>query len=107
MDEIRTMAWIMYALGGASQREAGTFAAISQIADGMNHAVPTQKELQSSLKWLITHRLAQKQGSRYSLTLHGTEIMAAAHTDERTVASVWDALTRILHTLPSEMNRKG
>ena len=103
MDEARTYAWIMYALAGASQTTPANIAAVSQIADGINHAVPTSKEMQSSLKWLIENGLAQKQGSAYFLTDKGNTVMASARTGHNTISQVWASLTTTLITWPGKL----
>ncbi|MBK6840046.1 MAG: hypothetical protein IPG90_18650 [Bacteroidetes bacterium] len=45
---------------------------ISSVADGINHAVPTHKELQTSIAWLIKNGLIVKQGRNYELTTRGS-----------------------------------
>ncbi len=100
MDEVRTYAWIMYALAGACQTKPANFAAISQVADGINHAVPTHKEMQSSIKWLLANRLAQKHSSGYSLTEKGAEVLASAREGQSTISQVWASLTSALGACP-------
>lgn len=89
----------MYALALASQKEPANFAAISSVADGINHAVPSHKELQSSLKWLIANGMAQKLSSGYSLTPRGSELLDSARFEHKTTSQVWSALTSALGTL--------
>jgi len=57
MTDSQTIAWIFLAIALASQTEPADFDSISTIADGINHAVPTLKELQTSLIWLINNGL--------------------------------------------------
>ncbi len=71
MKEEQTISWIFLSTAMASETRPTDFSGISMIADGINHAVPTQKELQSSLSWLIKHGLILKQGSKYSLSADG------------------------------------
>jgi hypothetical protein len=103
MIETRTYAWIMYALAGASQNEPANFAAISQVADGINHAVPTHKELQLSLEWLMGNGLAQKQGSRYLLTEKGYAVMASICAEQKTISQIWSSLTCALNAAMSKL----
>lgn len=100
MDEARTYAWLMYALAGASQNQPASFAAISQVADGINHAVPTHKEMQSSIKWLVACGLVRKQGPGYLLTEKGSSVMASARAENNTTSKVWDALASALARPP-------
>ena len=41
------------------------------VADGINHAVPTQKEFQTSFSWLTKNGLVEKKSKKYSLTADG------------------------------------
>ncbi len=100
MDETQTTSWILYALALASQTKPADFAAVSMVADGINHAVPTHKELQSSLRWLVANGMAQKQGSHYSLTKQGLAVMEAAQKQGNTTLQVWGALTNALRRIP-------
>ena len=65
MKESKTISWIFLATVMASQVEPANFSDISQIADGINHAVPTHKELQSSIAWLVGNNLLLKQANKY------------------------------------------
>ena len=106
MDEARTISWIMYALGLASQREPANFSAISMVADGINHAEPTHKELQSSLRWLVANSLVRKQSSHYSLTEQGMAVMETAHKQADTTFQVWAALNDVLRLHPGLSSRR-
>ena len=48
----QTISWIFLSTVLASQKEPADYSSISSIADGINHSVPTDKEMQSSLSWL-------------------------------------------------------
>lgn len=52
----------------ASEKMPANIKSISQIADGINHAVPTEKEMQDSIKWLLNKNLISKNDKKYSLT---------------------------------------
>jgi hypothetical protein len=49
MTEAQVVAWIFYSVAGAYGQGPADFRDISMVADGINHAIPTHKELQSSL----------------------------------------------------------
>jgi hypothetical protein len=53
MKEEQVISWIFLAIAIASQNEPTDYKSISMVADGINHAVPTQKELKNSITWLI------------------------------------------------------
>ena len=52
MTDKQTISWILLSTVIASQKGPADFASISNIADGINHAIPTHKELQTSLTWM-------------------------------------------------------
>jgi hypothetical protein len=66
-----TIAWIFYALRLASETAPADFRSISQVADGLNHAVPTHKEMQLSLKWLTDAGLSERTSRGYVVTASG------------------------------------
>jgi|GEM_PF-1554257 hypothetical protein len=67
----QTFAWIFLAIALASGTEPTDINGISIVADGINHAVPTQKELQTSVSWLSKQGLIVKQAKTYLLTSEG------------------------------------
>ena len=67
MDEARTHAWIFLSLS----EQPASLTDIIAMADGINHAIPTQRELQQSFRWLQDRGLMCKEGKRYSLTVTG------------------------------------
>ena len=93
MQEPRTISWIFYALNGASGNCGAKCRSISDVADGINHAVPTQQEMNESLKWLCQNNLAIKVGSHYTVTTEGKALLSNARMRSDTVSGVWSALT--------------
>ena len=95
MNEDTTISWIFLATALASQKDPASFESISQIADGINHAVPTHKELQKSLTWLTKNGMVDKIGKKYQLTSTGKEAIdkAKARTTN-VVLNIWDELTK-------------
>jgi hypothetical protein len=53
-------------MGGNS--EVVTFRSIIPVADGLNHAVPTERELQNAFKWLVQVGLLEKLGVGFIVT---------------------------------------
>jgi hypothetical protein len=70
VDEARTHAWIFLSL----PEQPASLTDIIAMADGINHAIPTQKELQQSFRWLQERGLMRKDGKRYSLTVKGAAL---------------------------------
>ena len=96
MTENQTTSWIFLATAIASQKESADFISISNIADGINHAIPTHKELQSSLTWLTSTGLVTKTGNKYSLTEKGKMDYDIASHQTSTLLKVWDNLETVL-----------
>lgn len=99
MKESQTISWIFLATAMASQVEPAKFSDISQIADGINHAVPTQKKLQASVSWLVKNDLLVKNGNKYSLTEAGIRMYEGAHNDSKFVSQIWTNLEKEIENL--------
>ena len=76
----------------ASKIEPTDFSGISMIADGINHAVPTHKEMQSSISWLCIKGLVIKNGKKYQLTPLGKREYEKATVETYTLLKIWDNL---------------
>lgn len=96
MTEEETISWIFLATAMASQAEPADYNSISNIADGINHAVPTHKELQTSLTWLSKNGLVSKDRNRYSLTEKGLADYETASRQTRTLIGIWNKLAEAL-----------
>lgn len=86
--------WIFLATAMSCQNEASSVKAITKVADGINHAAPTQKEIQISMKWLINNGLITKIGKKYDLTLTGKNIHMKATDSSNQITKIWASLTR-------------
>jgi hypothetical protein len=96
MTDNQTIYWIFLATAMASQNEPADFNSISSIADGINRAVPTHKELQTSLTWLTANGLVTETGSKYSLTEKGRMEFDSASNQTSTLVKVWDNVETVL-----------
>jgi Mn-dependent DtxR family transcriptional regulator len=96
MDNYQTISWIFLATAIASQAEPTDFASISSVADRINHAVPTHKELQDSMTWLTNNGLVDKIGDKYSLTENGKKDYKESSRKTSTLPKIWDNLETIL-----------
>ena len=90
--DARTLAWILYSVALASGAGPASFAAISSVADGINHAVPTQQEMSSSLRWLRSRGLVVSEGKRHALAEPGRLLVDQAQAKASTVSAVWALL---------------
>ena len=90
MTDIQTISWIFLATALATNTKPTDINGISSVADGINHAVPTQKELQTSISWLTRNELIIKQGKNYQLTTKGRSEYETASNNTETVMKIWE-----------------
>ena len=92
--DAKTLAWILLAVPetGGSRRD------LLALADAINHAVPTERELSESWKWLHDHALVVKLGSQYSLTESGRTFVSSARRAR--ILETWAAVEKQLELLP-------
>lgn len=88
MTDKQTISWIFLATDLATNTKPTDINGIFSVADGINHAVPTQKELQTSISWLTTKGLIIKQGKNYELTPKGKLTYALASKNTQTVMQI-------------------
>jgi predicted transcriptional regulator len=97
MDENTTISWILLSTALASEQKPANFESIAQIADGINHYIPTHNELQESLRWLIVNEMVEKKGKRYQLTIIGAEFIEKAKSQTNSVLlNILDELTKMI-----------
>ena len=94
MTNAQIISWIFLAIAVSSQKEPASFSGISQIADGINHAVPTQKEMQYSISYLKKENLISKNENKYSLTEAGKKIFAKAEKKTKILLKLWEELEK-------------
>jgi hypothetical protein len=83
----KTYSWIFLTIALASERSPAKIREISAVADGINHAVPTQQEIQFSLMFLSCMLLVEKKiGNRYQLTRKGKQLYEEAGS---TLFDIW------------------
>jgi predicted transcriptional regulator len=92
MTEEETISWIFLATIMATQNEPSDTQGISMIADGINHAVPTQQELSFSFSWLIKNGLLNQTGKKYSATPKGKAIYQNATENTTYLLEAWNKL---------------
>lgn len=92
MKTAETTSWIFLAIAISSQISPVSFAGISQVADGINHAIPTQKEMQNALSWLTKKELVTKVGNKYSLTESGNKIYEEAQRENKILLKMWKSI---------------
>ena len=94
--------WIFLAVAMASNESSVTLRDIIGVADGINHAIPTHKELQTAFGWLSKQGLISKEGKKYRLTEKGVALHREASAKSKRIFGVWDFLKDRFSTLNSE-----
>ena len=92
MRDAETISWIFLALSISSKDSPSNFAMISQIADGINHSIPNEKEIQTSLTWLTNNKLITKTKNKYSLTETGKEMFSETQDINTSLLKMWEIL---------------
>ena len=97
MTDKQTISWIFLATALATSTMPSDLNGISVVADGINHAVPTNKELQTSIDWLTNKGLIVKHGRNYELTEKSKLEYKSAleHTDK--LLEIWEILDKNLN----------
>ena len=90
----QTYSWLFYALALASGTEPSKCKDIEQVADGINHAIPTQKEMRESLAWLSRAGLVIKEGKTYSLSENGAALLNNLSNKVHTTMGVWKSIEK-------------
>ena len=85
------------AVAYASQKEPAKLDEVIGTADGINHAIPSQWELQRTLGRLQHNGLVAKANRRYSLTDAGNELMDEASSKH---TKMFDVLKELSLHLP-------
>lgn len=99
MTDNTTIAWIFLSTALTTETGPTDTCGISLIADGINHAVPTEKELQTSFSWLIGHGLLSKQEGKYFLTTKGKNIYKSASKDTNILLKICENLERLIKSM--------
>jgi hypothetical protein len=86
MTEAQTHAWMFLSVSAHPAPLQDVIAA----ADSINHAIPTDRELQVSFGWLKAQGLVRREGKKYSLTEAGVALRQACST--KYMMATWDAV---------------
>lgn len=76
-----TYSWIFCAIGLGPINRPAQFQDIVEVADGINHAIPTSQEFDSSIDWLELNSLIKCYGEAYELTSKGKDILGETSRD--------------------------
>jgi len=102
-----TNSWIFLAVAMASAESPTTLDRMIEVADRINHAVPTHKELQNAFRWLSKQCLFSKEGKKYRLTDKGLVLFKEASAKSSRIFGMGDFFKERFLGLSSEQNRKS
>ena len=92
MTRTETISWVFLSIAFASKSSPVDYNGISRVADGINHAIPTYQEMQTSIKWLIERNLVKKTARKYSLSDQGNRLINEAQSDTKSLMNIWKNL---------------
>jgi predicted transcriptional regulator len=95
MTDAETFSWILLSVDerGSTRRQ------ISELADGINHAVPTHREMETSLRWLLQRGLIREDDSGFALTDAGRALIARFRSPTRPIMQTWEAVSEAVQEL--------
>jgi hypothetical protein len=95
MTEAETISWILLSVyeEGCTRRE------ISLTADGINHAVPTHDEMETSLGWLQDRGFVGEDGGRFALTDTGAAFLSRFRSPTLPIMQTWHAAEDAIRTM--------
>ena len=96
---IWTDAWIFASLNTSAAEQPGVaLAELIATADYLNHAIPTLRELRSSLQTLHAHGLVEPREKKVALTPHGTTIYTKGLAKRGGLFSIVDNMLNALNS---------
>ncbi len=88
MTEATLYAWIFLSV----PRDPSPLQDVLLMSDAINHAVPTQRELQASFGWLKKQGLVHVESKKYSLTEFGESLRQRATPESNLIHDTWKAV---------------
>jgi hypothetical protein len=88
-DDYHTISWIFLSIAIGSQTEPIKFNEISMIADGINHSIPSEKEIRYSIIYLLKNKYIIKIEKKYSLTDKGLFLYHNSILENKTLLKIW------------------
>jgi hypothetical protein len=98
MTDAETFSWILLSV----HERGGTRRQIYEVADAINHAVPTNREMDMSLRWLLQRGLIREDRNHFALTDAGAALIARFRRPTRPIMQTWDAVSGFIQeSLPA------
>lgn len=73
----------------ASHNQPVSYKEIEMVADGINHAIPTQKEMRATIAWLKSMGLVFKDGKKFKISDQGNKLHKQLSNGVGTISGVW------------------
>jgi hypothetical protein len=89
--DVTNFAWILLAIFFWDKGSV-TRAEILHSADAINHAVPSDSELERAILYLKEQGLIEEHGHSFAISDAGREILESAHGGSGNIFDVWKAL---------------
>jgi len=102
MQEEQTHAWIFLSV----TEEPSKLDEVIGMADAINHAIPTQKELQNSLGWLKGNGYISKSGKAYRYSEKGKALREKISKKKGSILKAWEAVEKEFIKINSNSNEK-
>lgn len=103
MDKDKTAAWIFMATAIAARTGGANVIGIAEIADGINHSLPTDQEIQTSLDRLLELGLIIESGENYAVTSKGKQQYELSDKNSGSLFAIWEKLENQIKTLPNNI----
>jgi hypothetical protein len=104
MNDSQIHSWIFLSISFCDS--PATRKQIAEVADGINHAIPTHLEMETSLNWLLTRSLIiQGTDNRFTLTKEGSELRE--RTARATILDSWREITQEFANRDDLQERSG
>ena len=92
MKDKQTYSWIFLSVAIASQNNPTNLKEITNVADGINHVIPTENEIKNSVKWLSEKGLITKHKNKYMLTEKGKNVYEEVSQNKNQIMRIWSDL---------------
>src|ERR1700733_428399 len=86
--------WILLSIELASGKSPAPLERIIAAADALNHAIPTQKEINEAIGWLMQKGFISEQEKKYNLTEQGRDLLIEIHLQAPKPFDAWDLLKK-------------
>lgn len=96
MTDKQIISWIFLAIALGSQKINIGIKEISEVADGINHAVPTKREIKLAIEFLLKEEIINKDDKKYSLSKKGHIIYNAASLNTTVFSNICKNVERQL-----------